>query len=69
VAEFRRTFEALDLTFDDHLHRHCSEVLARPYNAFSEIRRDKWKSSPDAPRIERVLPEVAEVATRMGYQP
>jgi len=41
--------------------------LARPYNAFSEIRLDKWRDGRHAERIERVLPRLEETAARMGY--
>lgn len=67
VAEFRKAFEAVGLAFDEHMQAHCAEVLAKPYNAFSEIRRDKWRDSPNAERIERVLPEVEAVSKRMEY--
>ena len=45
----------------------CANVLDMPYNAFSEIRLDKWKDGRNRDKIERVLPHVAEVAARMGY--
>jgi hypothetical protein len=67
VATFRRVFEGCGLRFDSRLERHCAGVLGRPYNAFSEIRLDKWKDSPNRARIERVLPQVADVAAAMGY--
>jgi hypothetical protein len=67
VATFGRAFEEAGLPFDEHLRSHCEHVLATPYNAFSEIRKDKWLASPDADRIRRVLPEVEDVARRMGY--
>lgn len=67
VGTFRSAFESAGVSFDAQLQEHCTTVLARPYNAFSEIRKDKWLASPDAPRIQRVLPDVAAVAARMGY--
>lgn len=67
VGEFRTAFEAVGLEFDEHLRAHCAEVLAKPYNAFSEIRKDKWRDSPYAARIERVLPAVEAISRRMGY--
>lgn len=67
VGVFRTAFEAVGLEFDEHLRAHCSQVLAKPYNAFSEIRRDKWRDSRYAAKIERVLPQVAAVSKRMGY--
>lgn len=67
VATFRRIFEGCGLHFDERLQAHCADVLDIPYNAFSEIRLDKWKDGRNRDKIERVLPKVAEVATRMGY--
>lgn len=67
VSTFRGVFEGCDLRFDAALERHCAGVLGKPYNAFSAIRLDKWKDSPNRERIERALPQVAEVANRMGY--
>ena len=68
VATFRRVFEGCGLAFDARLQAHCAEVLDIPYNAFSEIRLDKWKDGRNREKIERVLPQVAEVAARMGYR-
>jgi len=68
VATFRRLFEGCGLAFDARLQAHCAEVLDIPYNAFSEIRLDKWKDGRNREKIERVLPQVAEVAARMGYR-
>lgn len=67
VATFRRIFEGCGLHFDERLQAHCADVLDIPYNAFSEIRLDKWKDGRNRDKIERVLPKVTEVATRMGY--
>jgi hypothetical protein len=49
------------------LERYCAHVLETPFNAFSEIRLDKWKSQRNRERIERVMPRVAEIADQMGY--
>lgn len=68
VATFRQVFEGCGLQFDDTLQAHCSAVLDIPYNAFSEIRLDKWKDGRNREKIERVLPLVAGVAERMGYR-
>lgn len=68
VAGFRRLFEEAGLNFGADLHDHCAQVLATPYNAFSEIRLDKWKDGRNREKIERALPQVAEVAERMGYR-
>jgi hypothetical protein len=67
VATFRQVFEGCGLGFDARLQAHCSEVLDIPYNAFSEIRLDKWKDGRNRDKIERVLPRVDGVAARMGY--
>ena len=68
AGTFRQVFEGCGLTFDARLQAHCAEVLDIPYNAFSEIRLDKWKDGRNREKIERVLPHVAEVAARMGYR-
>jgi hypothetical protein len=67
VAGFRRLFEEAGLNFSADIHDHCAHVLAKPYNAFSEIRLDKWKDGRNREKIERVLPQVEAVARRMGY--
>lgn len=68
VGVFREAFAAVGLRFDRRLERHCRTVLSHPYNAFSEIKKDKWKNSGNARRIERILPAVAAVAQEMGYR-
>lgn len=67
VATFRQVFEGCGLAFDARLQAHCAEVLGIPYNAFSEIRLDKWKDGRNREKVERALPQVADVAARMGY--
>jgi len=67
IGGFRQAFVAAGLNFTSDLERHCAAVLAKPYNAFSEIRLDKWKDGHNRTRIERVLPSVAAVARVMGY--
>lgn len=67
VDAFAAIFARCQLPFDQHLRRHCSEVLQKPYNAFSKIGKDKWKSSPNRGKIEKVLPKVQDVAEEMGY--
>jgi hypothetical protein len=69
VAAFRGIFLACGLKFDQALEEHCTEVLDIPYNAFSEIRLDKWKDGRNRDKVARALPQVAQVATRMGYAP
>lgn len=68
VEGFRHPFESCGLEFTPTLRRHCADVLSTPYNAFSEIRLDKWRDQGNRERIERVLPSVADVAAEMGYQ-
>ena len=67
VAQFRSLFKACGLSFDATLEQHCRDVLSIPYNAFSEIRVDKWKDGRNRERIERKLPDMRELASRMGY--
>ena len=67
VGSFRKLFEASGLPFDIHLQTHCENVLSTPYNAFSEIRLDKWKDGRNRERVERVLPLVRATALQMGY--
>jgi hypothetical protein len=64
---FRQVFEGCGLSFDARLQAQCAKVLDIPYNAFSEIRLDKWKDGRNRQKVERVLPLVADVAARMGY--
>lgn len=67
VGEFRQAFTSCGLEFGERLERHCAEVLERPYNAFSEIRLDKWRDQGNRERVERILPSVSPVAQEMGY--
>ena len=67
VGEFRRAFVSCGLEFDERLERHCAEVLERPYNAFSEIRLDKWRDQGNRERIERIMSIASPTARRMGY--
>lgn len=67
VGRFRDIFHYCDLGFDARLRRHTQDVLKIPYNAFSEIRVDKWKGSRNHEKIARILPEVQEAAIAMGY--
>ncbi len=67
VGGFRTLFESCDLPFDAAMAHHCATVLKRPYNAFSPIGVEKWRGSRFADKVERVLPQLAEVAAAMGY--
>jgi len=68
LGTFRRVFEGCGLRFGPRLERHCAQVLDIPYNAFSAIRLDKWKDGRNRERVERGLPMVAAIASRMGYE-
>jgi hypothetical protein len=65
---FRCVFESCGLTFTTALEGHCANVLSTPYNAFSEIRLDKWRAQGNRERIERIMPKVATLAREMGYK-
>jgi hypothetical protein len=67
VEGFRNIFNACGLVFCKHLENHCNSVIDRPYNAFSEIRIDKWKDGRYSKQIERVLPLVVDTASKLGY--
>lgn len=67
VAGFRQAFEQCGLAFTQDLEQHCVSVLSTPYNAFSEIRLDKWKDGRNRERIERVMHTVVHTAQCMGY--
>ncbi len=68
VQGFRLVFEACSLDFTAKLKSHCAEVLSKPYNAFSQIRLDKWRDHANRDRIERILPSVVPVVREMGYR-
>lgn len=67
VNAFAAAYDACGMIFSTEVRRHCETVLKRPYNAFSEIRLEKWREGADRERIEKVLPSVEAVAQRMGY--
>ncbi len=68
VASFRDLFAAVGADFSAAVERHCETVIARPYNAFSAPRLDKWRDAPEAAQIAAVLPEVAATAAALGYR-
>jgi hypothetical protein len=68
VGTFRQVFKGCGLAFDGRQEEHCRKVLETPFNAFSAIRLDKWRDGANRKRIERVLPKVADIAARMGYE-
>jgi hypothetical protein len=67
VGSFRDIFDSCDLDFDERLKCHTQDVLQKPYNAFSEIRVDKWKDGRNREKIARILPKVQQTARAMGY--
>jgi hypothetical protein len=67
VGEFRRLFVEADLPFDAAMQTHCENVLDIPYNAFSEIRLDKWKDGRNREKVARVMADIEPVARAMGY--
>jgi len=67
VNGFRSAFEHCGIAFTPDLVRHCESVLANPYNAFSEIKLDKWRQGRNRERLETVLPSLGRIAGRMGY--
>ena len=67
VAEFRTIFQSCQLQFDAQMEGLCRNVLETPYDAFGEIRLDKWKDGRNRDRVERVLPLVMTTARQMGY--
>jgi hypothetical protein len=63
----RQLFARLGLRYDSPAAERCKAALGQTYNAFSTIAVDKWRSSPHATRVARVLPELAPLAARLGY--
>lgn len=68
AAAIGRVYEACGLRVDETTRARCLAAFDVPYNAFSDIRLDKWRDGRNRDKIERVLPRVAEVAARMGYR-
>ena len=54
----KSTLGVYGLEFDQHLEQHCGSVLSKPYNAFSEIRLDKWKDGRNSEKVASVLDSV-----------
>ncbi len=67
LSGFRQAFEQCGLAFTHDIEQHCAHVLSTPYNAFSEIRLDKWKDGRNREKIERIMHSVAPTAQSMGY--
>jgi hypothetical protein len=67
VAEFRAIFQSCHLQFDGRMEDLCRNVLETPYDAFGEIRLEKWRDGRNRERVERMLPLVRATALQMGY--
>lgn len=67
VTGFRTIFQSCQLQFDAQIEDLCRNVLETPYDAFGEIRLDKWRDGRNRERVERALPLVRDVAGQMGY--
>jgi hypothetical protein len=67
VDEFQRLFKSCGLNFTPALEKHCSEVLDKPYNTFSAIGVDKWKTGVNRQKVQRVLESLEEIAADLGY--
>lgn len=68
VVEFRTIFQSCQLQFDSRMEDLCRNVLETPYDAFGEIRLNKWRDGRNRERVERVLPLVRTTALQMGYR-
>jgi hypothetical protein len=67
VETFERVFAQLGISFTDEIRSHCDDLAAKPYNAFSAPRLEKWKEE-NRERIERVIPVIAGMMGRLGYE-
>jgi len=67
VDEFEKIFDACELNFEAKIRKHCEEVLEKPYNTFSNIEVDKWRKGDNKKRIERVLSELNDISSQLGY--
>jgi len=67
VVEFKKLFDGCSVSFDDAMINHCQSVLDKPYNIFSPIGVDKWKTGINREIISRVMPLVVEISRKMGY--
>jgi hypothetical protein len=66
VAGFSGIFTACELPFDGEMEDRCRNVLDTPYDAFGEIRLDKWRDGRNRERVERALLLVMETAWAMA---
>ena len=67
VATFERVFGRLGLVFDPRLRELCGKLTDRPTSLVSGVPdRDKWKKR-NGQRVERVMPQLAPMLQRLGY--
>jgi len=67
VQEFKKLFISCEILFDEKLQRHCKTVLKNPYNTFSDIGIEKWKTGENAIKIQKILPKIKDIVIDMGY--
>lgn len=68
VEEVGRILERLSLPYADVVRRDARAVATTPVNAVTPPERGKWKrENPD--EIERILPLIEPVMTKLGYAP
>jgi len=66
--EFERILAGLSIDYDDRLGEVVERLCARPINALTPPAPDKWRTENQT-LVERVLPLVADVERRLGYDP
>jgi hypothetical protein len=64
---FEELFNRLKITYSEGIRNHCTRLLERPYNAFSQPRLHKWKEE-NRERIERISPVIKDTMIKMGYR-
>jgi hypothetical protein len=64
--EFEQILTRLSIDYDDRLGEAVERLCARPINALTAPAPDKWRKQNEA-LVERVLPLVADVERRLGY--
>lgn len=69
VEMFRGAFECLNLPFNAEMERRCASLSSRPTSIVRGTpKKQKWKES-NPEMIERILPAIAPMMERMGYDP
>jgi hypothetical protein len=64
--EFERILARLSIDYDDRLGETVERLSARPINALTAPAPEKWRRENET-LVERVLPIVADVERRLGY--